>query len=245
MTPGRLTGFVKQLLDKLGVTTGGVYTAGVAGPGSSTDNAVARFDGAGGATLQNSAVTVNDSGHVAPVTTNAQDLGTTASLWRTLYLTTSVLMGTARDLGLQYTQTAVLGINNGTANSAGDLIIKAVRFVENSFLGTITVYVHGGLGVNLGSARSVNWVDTDSATSGTPDIGLARSAAGVLKLTNGSTGYGRLRLAAAVDLISGAGTPEGAVTAGVGSLFLRTDGGAGTTLYVKESGTGNTGWVAK
>ena len=24
-----------------------------------------------------------------------------------------------------------------------------------------------------------------------------------------------------------------------------TDGGAGTTLYVKESGTGNTGWTAK
>jgi len=44
---------------------------------------------------------------------------------------------------------------------------------------------------------------------------------------------------------SGAGTPEGSVTAKVGSLFVRTDGGAGSTLYVKESGTGNTGWVAK
>jgi len=44
---------------------------------------------------------------------------------------------------------------------------------------------------------------------------------------------------------SGAGTPEGAVTATVGSLYTRTDGGATTTLYVKESGTGNTGWVGK
>lgn len=43
----------------------------------------------------------------------------------------------------------------------------------------------------------------------------------------------------------GAGSPEGVVTASVGVLFLRTDGGAGTTLYVKESGSGNTGWVAK
>jgi hypothetical protein len=42
-----------------------------------------------------------------------------------------------------------------------------------------------------------------------------------------------------------AGTPEGSVTAPVGSLYTRTDGGAGTTLYVKESGSGNTGWVAK
>jgi hypothetical protein len=43
----------------------------------------------------------------------------------------------------------------------------------------------------------------------------------------------------------GSGTPEGNVTADVGSLYTRTDGGASTTLYVKESGTGNTGWVAK
>jgi hypothetical protein len=42
----------------------------------------------------------------------------------------------------------------------------------------------------------------------------------------------------------GSGDPEGAVTARVGSTFRRIDGGADTTLYVKESGTGNTGWAA-
>lgn len=46
-------------------------------------------------------------------------------------------------------------------------------------------------------------------------------------------------------IYTGTGTPEGAVTASVGSLFLRQDGGAGTTLYVKESGSGATGWVGK
>ena len=40
-------------------------------------------------------------------------------------------------------------------------------------------------------------------------------------------------------------SPETVITATVGSLWLRTDGGAGTTLYVKETGTGNTGWAAK
>lgn len=44
---------------------------------------------------------------------------------------------------------------------------------------------------------------------------------------------------------SGSGSPETAVTGSIGDLYLRTDGGAGTTLYVKESGSGNTGWVAK
>jgi hypothetical protein len=46
-------------------------------------------------------------------------------------------------------------------------------------------------------------------------------------------------------ITSGTGSPEGAVTAPVGSLYTRTDGGVSTTLYVKTSGTGNTGWTAK
>lgn len=44
---------------------------------------------------------------------------------------------------------------------------------------------------------------------------------------------------------SGSGSPEGTYAAPVGSTYRRTDGGAGTSFYVKESGTGNTGWVAK
>ena len=51
--------------------------------------------------------------------------------------------------------------------------------------------------------------------------------------------------AGAVIWTSGAGTPEGVMTAPVGSFYTRTDGAAGTTLYVKETGTGSTGWVAK
>lgn len=44
---------------------------------------------------------------------------------------------------------------------------------------------------------------------------------------------------------SGTGSPETVVTATVGSMYTRTNGGAGTTLYVKESGSGNTGWQSK
>ena len=42
----------------------------------------------------------------------------------------------------------------------------------------------------------------------------------------------------------GTGSPEGVHTADVGSLFIRSDGGADTILYAKETGSGNTGWVA-
>ena len=44
-------------------------------------------------------------------------------------------------------------------------------------------------------------------------------------------------------ITSGNGSPEGVVTAPRGSFYLRLDGGVGTTVYSKESGAGNTGWV--
>jgi hypothetical protein len=40
------------------------------------------------------------------------------------------------------------------------------------------------------------------------------------------------------------GSPEGQITEVVGATATRRDGGASTTMYVKESGTGNTGWRA-
>lgn len=44
----------------------------------------------------------------------------------------------------------------------------------------------------------------------------------------------------------GTGSPLNVVVADIGTLYMRTDGGAGTTLYVKEAGNGlSTGWVAK
>lgn len=47
-------------------------------------------------------------------------------------------------------------------------------------------------------------------------------------------------------IYTGRGSPEGVVAGRVGALYLREDGGAGTTLYVKEtSPTDKTGWVAK
>jgi hypothetical protein len=46
--------------------------------------------------------------------------------------------------------------------------------------------------------------------------------------------------------LKGVGDPEGVVEADIGTLYTRTDGGTGTTLYVKEADDGlDTGWVAK
>lgn len=46
--------------------------------------------------------------------------------------------------------------------------------------------------------------------------------------------------------LTGTGSPQGSVTASPGAFYLNVSGGAGSTLWVKETGTNtNTGWVAK
>lgn len=57
---------------------------------------------------------------------------------------------------------------------------------------------------------------------------------------------GPLQTGQSAKILIGAGAPENNVGAPLGSLYLNTSGGTGTSLYVKETGSdGNTGWVAK
>lgn len=97
------------------------------------------------------------------------------------------------------------------------------------------------------------WIN--GAYGNSVDVGLGRNAAGVIEINNGTPGTLRDLTArtvtatthaiGSVTITSGTGSPESVVTAPVGSLFLRTDGSTSTTLYVKTSGSGNTGWTAK
>jgi hypothetical protein len=71
-------------------------------------------------------------------------------------------------------------------------------------------------------------------TTATPIVGFEASGARV-----------RLGAKTAPGIFTGSGSPEGVVSAPIGSLYTNTAGGASTTLYVKTSGTGATGWTAK
>ena len=98
------------------------------------------------------------------------------------------------------------------------------------------------------NAQTFRLYETDS---GANDEYLEFSAAsGTNLIRPQATGTGtasvvRYHTTTTVFWTSGSGSPESVVTAPVGSLYTRTDGGASTTLYVKETGTGSTGWVAK
>lgn len=124
-------------------------------------------------------------------------------------------------------------------------------------IGGVFVYVQNGTGTGLirqtsaaGTSEDV-WIDLIRnglvALRYDNTVAMRTAAAGIeVWDTSGSVPTIDMRSDAGTSLtkiFSGSGTPEGVVTANVGSLFMRTDGGAGTTLYVKESGTGNTGWA--
>lgn len=83
----------------------------------------------------------------------------------------------------------------------------------------------------------------NAATSGAGDWQVSACKFGA----TGNFGTGLIGKASSatihVDII-GVGTPEAVVPASIGSIWRRSDGGSGTVLYIKETGTGSAGWVA-
>lgn len=146
------------------------------------------------------------------------------SSYAPLYALTLLSMGT-------------MAIGGGIVNFLGSS--DGVLRLTNSGINDFNRLQFGGT-TNLFPAIKRNAAGLDfrlADDSGWADI-TARSVGSV-------TGIIYLNTSANVFIIRGTGSPEGAQAASVGSIYLRTDGGDKTTLYVKESGTGNTGWIAK
>jgi hypothetical protein len=98
---------------------------------------------------------------------------------------------------------------------------------------------------NAGKLLQIN----DAGTGFTASDSTTSSDARVNSLFNGAAADDIfttfINLVNGALIIDGTGTPEGSIVAPVGSIFLRTDGGADTSIYFKETGAGNTGWVAR
>jgi hypothetical protein len=133
---------------------------------------------------------------------------------------------------------AVLIDGNGTSPSGYRNQIIGCTFAGNSSSGQygidITANAHnteiiGLTAVNFTAGQNLRDLGVNTMIMRTP------SGQGTVPWASiGGVGY-----------FVGAGSPEGVVTAPVGSEYSRTDGGAGTCKYVKESGSSNTGWVGK
>lgn len=79
-----------------------------------------------------------------------------------------------------------------------------------------------------------------SASTG-QDIKIQNDSAQLL-LTIFGSGIGIMFSNGIADL-TGTGSPEGVITAPLGSTFRQSDGTAGAILWLKQSGAGNTGWA--
>ncbi len=124
----------------------------VTGPASSTDNALARFNGAGGKTLKNSPIIVADSGNMSGVgTLNTHTIpGGTGTLALTSdihapvtlagenYLTLAGQQITASDIDLTTHVTGILPTANGGTGVAALGAIPDVQFVAPSSAFTLT-----------------------------------------------------------------------------------------------------------
>lgn len=85
----------------------------------------------------------------------------------------------------------------------------------------------------------------ESAAANTVYVANGSGSGTWQKVNNNSVDTVTLPFVSSALIKTGTGSPEGIVSAAVGTLYLRTDGGTNTTLYVKETGAGTTGWVAK
>jgi hypothetical protein len=142
----------------------------------------------------------------------------------------------------------------------GDLLyrITAIGVAPNNvdipLAGTVTLQIPPGF-----MAAAQNYVPTEYEVALVPLAGPINSRRVVQLVTsegetaalNGVRVGGPATTPATIATVgarisSGNGDPNGTITGSVGDLWLRLDGGAGTTLYVKESGAATTaGWVGK
>jgi hypothetical protein len=145
----------------------------------------------------------------------------------------------------------------GAATFAGAVSVGGTGFLSAAR----SVYTTGALVTPVANSAVMDWsggyarfwgVGADASTAGGLKLVVSATDASpfVEALTIEATGAATFAGAVSVSgttatWTSGTGSPESVKTAPVGSLYTRTDGGASTTLYVKESGAGNTGWIAK
>jgi hypothetical protein len=107
------------------ITISAAGTGDVAGPGSATDNAIARFDGTTGKLIQNSGVTITDGG-VLTTTANVSVNGVTIGKGTGTGTSNLAIGATAGDSMTTGRQNTFVGVDAGTAVTSGE---------DNTFVG--------------------------------------------------------------------------------------------------------------
>lgn len=186
---------------------------------SSTDNALVRFDGPGGDTVQNSGITVDDSGNVSSDLTISK---ASALLKVTGTGGTHPVVRITGDAGTNRSVFFYTGANDRWCFRA-DNAAESGSDAGSNFVILNTLDSGAGGGTPFKITRA----------TGKVTLGLVGASAG---LELGASGPR--------DMV-GTGSPEGVVTAPVASTWRDTAATTGAIRWVKATGTGNTGWVVE
>ena len=218
----------------------------VVGPGSATDNAVARFDTTTGKLLQNSAVTINDNGCItatgASIATS-QPIFDATQTWNAggvtftgikLNVTDTASASASMLLDLQ-----TGGVSQFSVTKSGALTTTGKANFNNN---TASI---GEVGTGVFSVRSAGayaWSST-SSSAGTPDVYLYRDAAAILAQRNNTNAqtfrvYGTYTDASNGDWLNISKAAGGAATiattangtGAAGNLVLNSNGGGAVQL---------------
>ena len=105
---------------------------------------------------------------------------------------------------------------------------------------------YGGISVN--PSNTAIFVNNQSNTWNAGLVFSSTSLSGYnainMALNHRITWYSATTVEAA-QTMAGTGSPAGVVSCSGRCLYIRTDGGAGSTLYINETGGGTSGWAAK
>lgn len=191
---------------------GGGGSGDVVGPASSTDNAVARFDATTGKLIQNSTVTVSDTGNIATTgTVDGRDLSTD---------------GTKLD-GIE----AGADVTDATNVAAAGAFMKSVDDTDDITVGTINKFATAAEKTKLGFISVTQSVDLDTIESDT--------ATNNAKVTNAThtgdaTGATALTLATVNSNVGSFGSATQVPTFTVNGKGLTT-AASNTTIQIAES----------
>ncbi|MBU9829887.1 right-handed parallel beta-helix repeat-containing protein [Rahnella sp. FC061912-K] len=189
------------------------------------------------------------------VSNNQYNDGTSSGIWiaetdATLFIST----GLTYDIIIAGNLLRNISLNGVHVNAA----CKNVNVSNNIIIGASSAdTTHNGIRVDAAAANvnvSNNQV-RDGGAANKPGVGIAATSTCVNILFSGNQSFGTAATHnnqgtgnSSVIIFGDTGLPSSsanAVGAPVGSIYTRQDGGALTTLYVKESGTSSAGWVAK
>jgi hypothetical protein len=194
--------------------------SGIGGSTGATDNAILRADGTGGATLQNSGVTVSDNSEVLIVSgaATAIPLAIKAAASQTGNL--QEWQNSAGTILARVDNAGTIRTTAGTALQTAGFVIISNGSVQSPIINvggwwTGTQTANGG--INLGSGHRIAWgsATSNSTTSGVSgDAGLSRHAAGAIEINNGTAGTFRDLIIRNLRMASPSMIPETASATG-------------------------------